>query len=621
MSCCSASTLTPLAQYARSMRTTQLDDDDNFDVIPKNFPMYTVPLGTLLDMTQIEPHEDLKARAALVEFQRNMGRAAFVSHQWVTTDHPDPECKQMRILQDALKGMMYGKLHRIPLDFLSEVMDSHAKALPASALLSEPLFFWYDYFSCPQKERLSQIESDERYDRSNLSKAISSIPAYVDKCSFFFALVPAMETPNRDFINMRSWQARGWCRLERTCREFSLGDTSWIIVRSPTDLEIAAGKNWAARVGSGPVGEGSFTVASDRLQLRPVLMAVIRRKILSLLKAQDWASYRSVLNQQAMLLRGLDSVECFVPVELFSPSVVSEFLHQNGFRSVGETDRASWSPIHYAALNGDPLLIQELLTLRADPNKSTKKGHPDLGFESGITALCVCCFWKNNEAAQLLISARAKVTCGAMAAQPLLCAAMGNNVEGIKILCSAGCSPLQRNAFGVSALQVANDAGALEAIDELFGQGIGGLNPTEAFVASGGASAETVHRLVEMGADINDQTFYWKLIKSSALTRTLRMVMILQHLCGKVTQASKIYYHSIGTTPLMMALLQGNHEAAAALIAAGAQLNLRNSRGWTAADFAREMSVPEFLQEAFEGRVDACVRVSLLARGWVEKQL
>ena len=91
------------------MRTTQLDDDDNFDVIPKNFPMYTVPLGTLLDMTQIEPHEDLKARAALVEFQRNMGRAAFVSHQWVTTDHPDPECKQMRILQDALKGMMYGK--------------------------------------------------------------------------------------------------------------------------------------------------------------------------------------------------------------------------------------------------------------------------------------------------------------------------------------------------------------------------------------------------------------------------------------------------------------------------------------------------------------------------------
>ena len=71
----------------------------------------------------------------------------------------------------------------------------------------------------------------------------------------------------------------------------------------------------------------------------------------------------------------------------------------------------------------------------------------------------------------------------------------------------------------------------------------------------------------------------------------------------------------------MMALLQGNHEAAAALIAAGAQLNLRNSRGWTAADFAREMSVPEFLQEAFEGRVDACVRVSLLARGWVEKAI
>ena len=65
----------------------------------------------------------------------------------------------------------------------------------------------------------------------------------------------------------------------------------------------------------------------------------------------------------------------------------------------------------------------------------------------------------------------------------------------------------------------------------------------------------------------------------------------------------------------------GNYECAAALIAAGAQLKLRNERGWTAADFARDRSVPEFLSEAFEGRVEECRRVSLLATGWVEMQL
>ena len=409
MPCCARM---PLAEYAGSMK--DLDDSDS---IPMHFPMYTVPLDTLLAMTQIEPHEDLKARHALVEFRRNMGRAAFVSHQWVTTDHPDPECKQLRVLQDALRAMMIGKLQRIPLDFVSEVMDSHAKALPASALLSEPLLLWYDYFSCPQKERLSITGS---YARSQLLNAISSIPAYVDTCSFFFSLVPALENPSRTkFINIQSWHARGWCRLERACREFSVGDTSWIIVRSPMDLGyIAAGRSFSARVGSGPVGEGAFTVEDDRLQLRPVLMAVIRRKILSLVKARDWPSYRSLLNQQAMLLRGLGSeesyalgaVENFVPIDLESPSLALKFLHQNGFRSMWETDRAGWAPLHYAALNGDPSLLQELLALRADPNKRSRRAHPDLGFESGITALCVCCMFKNNEAARLLISGKARVT-------------------------------------------------------------------------------------------------------------------------------------------------------------------------------------------------------------------
>ena len=99
MACCGAHSLTPLAQYARSLRT-QLDDGEK---LPMLFPMYTVPLGTLLEMTMIEPHEALKDRDVLVEFDKNMGNAAFVSHQWVASNHPDPECMQMRVLQDALK--------------------------------------------------------------------------------------------------------------------------------------------------------------------------------------------------------------------------------------------------------------------------------------------------------------------------------------------------------------------------------------------------------------------------------------------------------------------------------------------------------------------------------------
>ena len=97
MACCGArSDLTLLAQYARSLRT-ELDDEK----LPLLFPMYTVRLDTL------------------VEFQRNMGNAAFVSHQWVAGSHPDPECKQMRVLQGALENII-GNLKGVPVDLISQ---------------------------------------------------------------------------------------------------------------------------------------------------------------------------------------------------------------------------------------------------------------------------------------------------------------------------------------------------------------------------------------------------------------------------------------------------------------------------------------------------------------------
>jgi hypothetical protein len=126
MACGCAPSSTPLAEYARSLRT--LDDGERLSMF---FPLYTVPLGTFLEMTKIEPHEALKARNVLVEFQRNMGNAAFVSHQWVTTNHPDPDCKQIRVLQDALKEMM-GNLKSIPVDLISEGQNINFKPLPTS---------------------------------------------------------------------------------------------------------------------------------------------------------------------------------------------------------------------------------------------------------------------------------------------------------------------------------------------------------------------------------------------------------------------------------------------------------------------------------------------------------
>ena len=182
--------------------------------------------------------------------------------------------------------------------------------------------------------------------------AINSIPAYVDECSFFFALVPVLENPSgTNLITPTTWNSRGWCRLERSCRELS-PNHSWIQVKSPNDLQLISAAGASIQAGSGPVGEGAFTVPEDRRKLGPVLMKALKRKLLRLLKAQDLAGFRFLLNQQTFFIRGLDC-EPFGPVpgfeenridSDFSPRVM-KFFYQNGFRSICEIDSAGFSPL------------------------------------------------------------------------------------------------------------------------------------------------------------------------------------------------------------------------------------------------------------------------------------
>ncbi|CAK9009862.1 unnamed protein product [Durusdinium trenchii] len=593
MACCGKNALnsTPLAEYARS-----LTNEMSRDAVQWHFPMYTVPLSTLLEMTQVEPHEVLMERGWLVKFHRSKGKAAFVSHQWAAADHPDPDFKQLRVLQEALKHAME-KLVAIPVDAISEVADSKAKLLHTFELQSEPLFIWYDYFSCPQSE-----DKGPEAGRGKLLDAIDSIPAYVDECSFFFALVPVVEDLSRSkLITPFTWQERGWCRLERICRELSTNE-SWVIVKSSTELELVASATASILNGSGPVGEGIFTVLEDRLKLAPVLLSAIKRKMQRLLKSQDLAGYRALLNRQTAMLRGFqcDPLGGFVPdTEDSSSTPVKHFCHQNGFRSIHEKDRYGWQALHYAALKGDPYLVQDLLALQADPNCGTKRGHEALGLEIGSTPLTICCLFQHTDAARVLISAKSAVRGGGTVYHPLGCAALTNNAESIQILCDAGCSPRDQNTFGFSAMAFAGNVGALASMKELLQQTghVPALDPTRAlqFAMYGcGGSAEVVQWLVDLKADVNDQNFATA-FQGTRSFRAIYTLKVLQHKFHKVTSATKRLYHVEGATALMMALLTSQYEGAAALIAAGARLDLRNARGWKAADFMRGRSVPDLV--------------------------
>ena len=50
----------------------------------------------------------LEEAGDLCIFDESLGRAMFVSHQWVTSQHPDPNFEQLQVLQEALKNMLSG---------------------------------------------------------------------------------------------------------------------------------------------------------------------------------------------------------------------------------------------------------------------------------------------------------------------------------------------------------------------------------------------------------------------------------------------------------------------------------------------------------------------------------
>eukprot|EP00439_Symbiodinium_sp_Y106_P026428 s6746_g3.t1 len=183
MACCvSGKSQTPLEVYAQSL-------PHDADAAPMLFPMYTVAADVLLKMTKVEPHEKLKAWGQLVDFSDGLGRAAFVSHH---------------------SGS-------ISLDPATEAVVPTAKPSPVKDFQTKALFFWYDYFSCPQLHHARPVEDAvERTDSRILqADAITSIPAYVARCDFFLALCPVLDVPVESrVLTAATWSSRGWCRLE-----------------------------------------------------------------------------------------------------------------------------------------------------------------------------------------------------------------------------------------------------------------------------------------------------------------------------------------------------------------------------------------------------------------------
>ena len=71
------------------------------------YPMYLMPMPTLLAFEKMAAHQALEAEGKLVKYtSETRGRVVFISHQWLGHKHPDPAGEQLDVLQRVLQRLM-----------------------------------------------------------------------------------------------------------------------------------------------------------------------------------------------------------------------------------------------------------------------------------------------------------------------------------------------------------------------------------------------------------------------------------------------------------------------------------------------------------------------------------
>lgn len=576
---CGCASATPLAEHAARL-SSQCARHSQQQTLA--YPMYTVPQETFLEFSKMRPHEELLRENVLVLFEETKGRGFFISHQWVGVRHPDPEMKQLVVLQDALRQMMSG-CSTISIAPTEEMLGVHRKGLSTKKLQSGRNFLWYDYFSCPQ---LSE---------EDLEKSVDSIPGYITRCEYLFVLCPVLtRAEGRETMNKDTWGSRGWCLAEHMAGELCGVNDKVIVVESATHITMATGY----KANLIRPGEGMFSFNEDREAVARFLRTLIENKLTTYLKEGKLHKYRFLWSQQRVRLDGLptEPIEHLVPGFDAKPGenvVLANFLYQNGFTNVNERDSNGWSPLLYAALGGNPVLIRQLLESAADPNDKTRKATPSATMRKGHSVLAVVAFLKHNRAMDVLLEFKACVNLrDPFNHISLHDAAAGNNMEGTLMLLQARADTTVMAMGCLSPLMVACAEGSVNVAKVLVpftnkADLTFGLQLCSCF----SGSAELTLLLIEAGANV-DEPFrptwaLWFLLQISKL-----------HHRRHPSRLSMLAQNHSGATPLMCSILSGAFEAATTLITAGARVDICNSKKKTAVDLAREVLAPDFVMDA-----------------------
>jgi len=249
--------------------------------------------------------------------------------------------------------------------------------------------------------------------------------------------------------------------------------------------------------------------------------------------------------------------------------------------------RALPTLLFVASCLGDTRVIEALLQSRADPRCERTTNCVRFFIKAGQQPLHVAAQCGHLEAIELLIERRGSVRAvDSLGKTPLVYAAAGGFCPAVQLLLERRSALEHRTKIGSAALETAICFGKSATVQLLLAHGarpgkdggLAALHYTGAF--AGGAEVARV--LIQARADLEERvrprlgSFLWVLL--AAISLPCRM--------GRDHLLSKVGYHAVGATPLMIAVMFDNQAEVQALLEAGADPSARNERGVDARQLA-----------------------------------
>mmetsp|Transcript_70773 Transcript_70773/g.166057 ORF Transcript_70773/g.166057 Transcript_70773/m.166057 type:complete len:577 (+) Transcript_70773:42-1772(+) len=535
------------------------------------FPLWAVKVADFLNMTgPPEPHNVLMERGLLHEWFPGMF-VVFVSHQWLSSSHPDPDGCQVKVLQQVLRGMIDDSL-QVQEDIVS--MSVEKRLLPNTREHIADGYLFFDWFAIPQITARSHGINEETT-KSDAAKAVQSIPAYVELSNLFLALVPELTHKNSlKLVNYCTWLSRGWCRAELWCRLLSTtADPNVIVVYSAREAEFIFPLDWQQN----SIVEGDFTVESDRAAVAKLGEIAVESKIRHLRAFGPLVHYRFYMAQRPRLMgqkRSAKSVETFL----------KEF-HFNSLEDA-VSDKSSMNAVMCAVLSGDEGMLRLLAANNADMNHSLM-GLGDLGFYDTQTALMAAA--KSNQDPSLLstmLELRAEVNAEARTGISALFVARSPGV--VQVLLEAKAD--MRRHFSLNGIASFASPETIQAIldarcdpEDIGDAKYGPLHALTLYSRGNRHALESAKLLLSARADVNARSspsgrFLWECRFCAAKLAVLGF--------EASSMLTRVRASMPGITPLGYAALVGHKELTKLYLAHGAEI-LPNVRGDLPEDLAR----------------------------------